>query len=247
MGFTDHAVTGGTGHPFARKDCLLSAGGHLLLLILGLITFSGSTVVMPMGDGSVAVSMISLDSGAQSSLSPDVRPPEELPAEVPLEQPEDHPPEDVVEQPEEMPEEAVEQPLEVVETPDEIPAEIQETPEEHPAENPPRDEQPSTSTYASLTGSGTAGAGMPGPGTYESRVFNAVRRGFRTSVEPEESYRIILTVHPDGTRSVEIVRTSGILAFDRAVENALSLAQIPPMPPGRDNPVVLNIEFLGPE
>jgi len=247
MEFTDHIVSGKTGHQFERKDCLLSAGGHALLLILGLVTFSGGAVVMPMGDGSVAVSMVSMDSGAQSSLSPDVRPPEELPAEVPVEQPEDNPPEDVVEQPEEIPEEAVEQPSEVVETPDGIPEEIQDATEEHQAESTAQGDQQSTSTFASLSGSGTAGAGMPGPGTYESRVFNAVRRGFRTSVEPDESYRIILTVHPDGTRSVEIVRTSGILAFDRAVENALSLAQIPPMPPGRDDPVVLNIEFLGPE
>jgi len=229
----------------------------VLLVILGLITFSGTAAVMPMGDGSISVSMISLDSEAQSSLSPDVRPPEELPAEIQVEQPEELPeevveqpeelPEEVVEQPEELPEEIVEQPQETIEVPEEIPEDVQETPEEHPAENPPQEVQPSASSYATLTGSGTAGAGMPGPGTYESRVFNAVRRGFRTSVEPEESYRIILTVHPDGTRSVEIVRTSGILAFDRAVENALSLAQIPPMPPGRDDPVVLNIEFLGPE
>jgi outer membrane biosynthesis protein TonB len=246
MNFTDHPSTETSRRLFDRWDCLFSTGGHVILVILGLITFSGTAAVMPMGDGSISVSMISLDSGAQSSLSPDVRPPEELQAEIPVEQPEELP-EEVVEQPEELPEEIIEQPLEAVEVPEQIPEDVQETPEEHPAENPPQEVQPSASSYATLTGSGTAGAGMPGPGTYESRVFNAVRRGFRTSVEPEESYRIILTVHPDGTRSVEVVRTSGILAFDRAVENALSLAQIPPMPPGRDNPVVLNIEFLGPE
>lgn len=217
----------------------------MLLVVLGLITFSGTASVMPMGDGSISVSMISLDSGAQPSLSPDVRPPEELPAETPLEQPEELP-EEVVESPEEIPEEIPELPLETVEmNPEEIPEEV--TPEEHPEENPPGDEQTPTSSYATLSGSGAAGSGMPGPGTYESRVFNAVRRGFRTSVQPDESYRIILTVLPDGSHSVETVRTSGVLAFDRAVENALALAQIPPMPPGRTSPAVIQIEFLGPE
>ena len=101
--------------------------------------------------------------------------------------------------------------------------------------------------FASVTGEGSAGAGAPGPGTYESRVFNAVRREYRTSVEPERSYRIILTVDPDGTTTIEVVRKSGTSAFDRAVENALTMAQIPPMPPGRSNPAVINIEFIGPE
>jgi outer membrane biosynthesis protein TonB len=242
MSFTEHSLTETHGRLPGRRDCLLSAGGHALLLFLGLITFSGSAALIPMGDGSISVSMISLDSGSQSSLSPDVRPPEELPAEVPLEQPEEAQ-EEVMEQPEEVPDEAVEQPLEAVEVPDELPVEVQDASDE----NPPQEVQSSASTYASLSGSGTAGAGVPGPGTYESRVFNAVRRGFRTSVAPDQSYRIILTIHPDGTRSVEVVRTSGILAFDRAVENALELAQIPPMPPGRNSPVELSIEFLGPE
>jgi outer membrane biosynthesis protein TonB len=246
MKFTDHLAAVAPRRLLSRRDCLLSAGGHVLLLVLGLITLSGSASLMPMGDGSISVSMISLDSGAQSSLSPDVRPPSELPAEVALEHPEEAP-EEVVEQPEELPEETVEQPLEAVEVPNEFPDETQESPEENPVENPPQEVQSSASTYASLSGSGTAGAGVPGPGTYESRVFNAVRRGFRTSVTPDRSYRIVLTVHPDGTRSVEVVRTSGILAFDRAVENALTLAQIPPMPPGRNSPVELSIEFLGPE
>jgi len=218
----------------------------VLLVILGLISFGGGSPVVPMGDGAVAVSMISLDPQSTTRLSPDIRPPEEMPEEAV--QPPEEMPEEVVEQPEEIPEEVVAPPEEIPEeVPEENPVESVEPPIETPAENPPQEVQSSAPEYATLSGSGTAGAGMPGPGTYESRVFNAIRRGFRTSVEPDRSYRIVLTILPDGTREVQTVRTSGITAFDRAVENALELAQIPPMPPGRDDPVVIQIEFLGPE
>ncbi len=122
-----------------------------------------------------------------------------------------------------------------------IPDPVEEIPEEHPQD------PVETSEFVSVSGEGAAGSGAPGPGTYESRVFNAIRRGYRTSVKPERSYLVILTVNPDGTSEIEVVRTSGTSAFDRAVESALSRAQIPPMPPGRNIPAVINIEFLGPE
>jgi len=75
--------------------------------------------------------------------------------------------------------------------------------------------------------------------------FSAIRRNFRTSVQPQQSFRIELTVSPDGTVSVDTLRQSGVDAFDRAVEHALAVASIPPFPQGRTSPAVLRIEFLG--
>ena len=234
--FTDHGPLRGGEKKVVRRDYLFSAGGHVLLVILGLITFSGVAASLPKGDDAISVTMVTMDPESPVRTEPEdvpeeVLPPEETPEEVPV-------------QPEETPEEV---PVQPEETPEDVPEETPVQPEETPVENPPVEVQPANSNFASLTGSGTAGAGVPGPGTYESRVFNAVRRGFRTSVEPDRSYRIVLTVNRDGSTSVEVVRDSGTSAFDRAVENALTLAQIPPMPPGRTNPVVLNIEFFGPE
>jgi len=243
--FTDHGPVRGGEKKVVRRDYLFSAGGHVLLVILGLISFSGGAAVMPMGDGAISVTMVNLGPEAPVMVQSEV-----VPEEVPV-QPEEVPevvPEEVPVQPEEVPEEVPEEaPVQPEEVPEEAPEETPVQPEEVPEENPPVEAQPATSTYASLTGSGTAGAGVPGPGTYESRVFSAIRRGFRTSVEPDRSYRIVFTVNRDGSTSVEVVRSSGTSAFDRAVENALALAQIPPMPPGRTTPVNLNIEFFGPE
>jgi TonB family protein len=94
---------------------------------------------------------------------------------------------------------------------------------------------------------GEAGSGAPGPASYEGRVFSAIRRNFRTSVNPSQSYRISFTVNTDGTHTYEVIRTSGDSGFDRAVTHALNSASIPPIPPGRTSPVNLQIEFFGPE
>jgi len=139
-----------------------------------------------------------------------------------------NPPEEQVEQ---MPEEQVEQ----------VPEEqVAQVPEE-------QDEQPAAQGYSAVPSQGAPGAGAPGPATYEGRVFAAIRRNFRTSVQPSQSYRIEMTVSPDGTVDVLTIRTSGVDAFDRAVQTALSMAQMPPFPPGRTSPAVIRIEFLGPD
>ncbi|MGM0628523.1 MAG: TonB family protein, partial [Candidatus Fermentibacterota bacterium] len=57
----------------------------------------------------------------------------------------------------------------------------------------------------------------------------------------------VFTVNPDGTTRWEAVRTSGTPAFDRAVEHALAMANVPPPPPGRTGPTEVRIEFLGPQ
>jgi TonB family protein len=113
--------------------------------------------------------------------------------------------------------------------------------------NPGMETPPSAQSYSSVTSTGEAGTGSPGPATYEGRVFAAIRRNFRTSVEPQQSYRIEFTVSPDGTTDIETIRRSGVDAFDRAVEHALAVASIPPFPQGRTSPAVLRIEFLGTE
>ena len=132
-------------------------------------------------------------------------------------------------------------------TSDQVEEVVEVQPEHENHEESEAQDSMEASEFVSVSGEGEAGSGAPGPGTYESRVFNAVRRGYRTSVEPDRSYRVILTVNPDGTSEIEVVRKSGTSAFDRAVESALSRAQIPPMPPGRNAPAIINIEFLGPE
>jgi len=245
--FTDRPSpdTGKDQGPVGRKDYLFSFGGHALLLVLGLVTFSSRPVTPMGGDNVVSVRMVTLSTQPAADIQESVTPqidPEEIPEEQVEEAPEEIPEETLVQPPdeqvEEVPEEIPEETL--VQPPDE---QLEELPEEIPEE-----ENPPAAEYASVSGAGsTAGSGVPGPGTYESRVFNAIRRNFRTSVEPERSYRIVYTVQPDGSVSVEVVRDSGTSAFDRAVENALSMAQIPPMPPGRSSPVVLSIEFLAPE
>ncbi len=237
MKFTDTQTQDTNSYSPRRLDYMLVGAGHLIILAIGLITFSSSAQTPTGGDDAIMVTMVTAASAEDISPA-EITVPVEIPEEatgvqVSIE-------EEVIEEPEieEHPEDPVEENPEV--TPQETPAE--ENPEEIIEETHAVEEG-----FASVTGEGSAGSGAPGPGTYESRVFNAVRREYRTSVEPQRSYRIILTVDPDGTTTVEVIRKSGTSAFDRAVENALSMAQIPPMPPGRSNPAVINIEFIGPE
>ena len=237
MKFTDTEDYGSNRYSPRRLDYILAGAGHLIILVIGLITFSSSAQTPTGGDDAIMVTMVSAASAEEVSPA-EITAPVEIPDEatsvqVPLEVLVE---EEVIEEPEieEHPQDPVE------ENPEEI--DLQEIPEEIPEETPAIEEG-----FASVSGEGSAGAGAPGPGTYESRVFNAVRREYRTSVEPEQSYRIILTVDLDGTTSIEVIRKSGTSAFDRAVENALIMAQIPPMPPGRSNSAVINIEFIGAE
>ena len=237
MKFTDTKKQDSSRYSLRRLDYILAGAGHLLILVIGLITFSSGAQTLAGGDDAIMVTMVSAASAEEVSpaeITGPVEIPEEeievlVPAEIPA-------PEEIIEEAEV--EEHPENPVE--ENPEEIPEEI---PEVNPAEETNTVEE----GFASVTGEGSTGSGAPGPGTYESRVFNAVRREYRTSVEPERSYRIILTVDPDGTTTIEVIRKSGTSAFDRAVENALSMAQIPPMPPGRSSPAVINIEFIGAE
>jgi TonB family protein len=120
------------------------------------------------------------------------------------------------------------------------PAEVEPVEETHQTTEP-------AGQFVTVGSSGEAGAGAPGPASYEGRVFAAIRRNFVTSTDPPNTYRIHFTVNIDGTYRYEVVRQSGNPAFDRAVEHALETANIPPMPPGRTTPVRLSIEFLGPE
>jgi len=240
--FTDTDKRGSSRYSIRRLDYILAGAGHLLILVIGLITFSGSAQMPAGGDDAIMVRMVTAASAEE--ISPvEVTSPAEIQEEpthnlIPVEEP------DEVEIIEELiMEEHPENPIE--ENPEEIDQQV--IPEEIHEENPTEETPAVEEGFASVTGEGSAGVGAPGPGTYESRVFNAVRREYRTSVEPERSYRIILTVDPDGITHIEVIRKSGTSAFDRAVENALAMAQIPPMPPGRSNPAVINIEFIGPE
>lgn len=242
MKFTDTEKQSSNRYSPRRLDYIIAGAGHLLILVIGLITFSSSAQTLAGGDDAVMVRMVTAASAEEIS-------PAEVTSPAEIQEEATH---NLI--PDEVPDEAeIIEELIVEERPDnpveENPEEIdhQEIPEEIPEENPTEETPDVDESFASVSGEGSAGAGAPGPGTYESRVFNAVRREYRTSVEPDRSYRIILTIDPDGTANVEVIRKSGTSAFDRAVENALAMAQIPPMPPGRRNPAVINIEFIGPE
>jgi len=213
----------------SRNDFYLSAGMHtavfLVLVLAGLIV--GGRETMPMGGGEfVSVEMIVLDTGEN--------PVDEVPAQ-----------EDPVEPVEEVQEE-------VTEVVEELPVE-EEQPVQDETEVPERTEEvqeetaSATDNFMGVGSEGEAGSEAPGPASYEGRVFSAIRRNFRTSVNPSQSYRISFTVNTDGTHSYEVVRTSGDNGFDRAVTHALNSASIPPIPPGRTSPVNLQIEFFGPD
>ncbi|MCK5786779.1 MAG: TonB C-terminal domain-containing protein [Candidatus Sabulitectum sp.] len=212
-----------------KGDFYMSAGIHgsilLLLLLIGFI--AGSRDVIPMGGGEfVSVEMIVLDTGDIPAEAEFI--PEEIPVEI----------EEVQEEITEVIEESVEsEVVEVVEVQEETEAvEVQEevTPQQ-------------STEFIGVGSEGEAGSGAPGPASYEGRVFSAIRRNFRTSVNPTQSYRISFTVNLDGSHSHEILRTSGDNGFDRAVTHALNSASIPPIPPGRTSPVNMQIEFFGPE
>jgi len=110
-----------------------------------------------------------------------------------------------------------------------------------------QEEVPATEEFIGVGSQGEAGSGAPGPASYEGRVFSAIRRNFRTSVTPAQSFRIEFTVNLDGSTSYSTIRNSGDSSFDRAVTHAINSANIPPVPPGRSEAVQLSIEFFGPD
>jgi outer membrane biosynthesis protein TonB len=215
-----------------RKGLIASGAAHLILILLALLVSERKSTPMYLGGSVVTVEMITL-------APPDVAVSEAVVEETHV---------------------IVEEITEVVETVEETPIDenpVEETPiQENPIEENPIEENPVEETavnpiqspeFITVGSDGEAGSGAPGPATYEARVFNAIRRNFRTSVQPGQSYRIRFVVNVDGTVDWETLRQSGEPAFDRAVEHAIIMASIPPVPPGRTGPAVLNIEFFGPE
>ncbi|MCD6589092.1 MAG: hypothetical protein J7K88_11140, partial [Candidatus Fermentibacteraceae bacterium] len=90
-----------------------------------------------------------------------------------------------------------------VEPVEEVQEEITEVQEE--TEVPEHTEQvqeetapPVNQEFMGMGSDGEAGSGAPGPASYEGRVFSAIRRNFRTSVDPSQSYRISFTVNTNG-------------------------------------------------
>lgn len=219
-----------------RRDLVISAGIHggiiLLFLIAGLF-FSGERTV-PMGGGEyVTVEMIVLEQG-----------------DAPVDQIEEavDPVEEVQEEVQEEVHEVIEEQVDPVEEQLEVQEEIEEAvdPVEEVQEEV-HEETLQSQDFIGIGSQGEAGSGAPGPASYEGRVFSAIRRNFRTSVNPQQSYRIHFTVNLDGSTSYQVVRNSGDNSFDRAVTHAINSANIPPVPPGRTAPVQLNIEFFGPD
>ncbi len=218
--------------PQHKKSFYFSLAVHsgilLTLILFGVIASKNNSI--PTGGGEfVSVEMIVLDTGEA--------PTETIPEEV-IEV--EEVPEEVIEVIDDSPEEVEE----IVETtPEEVG--VEETPEETEVVEEVQESQ--TSDFIGVGSTGEAGTGAPGPASYEGRVFSAIRRNFRTSVNPNHSYQISFTVNLDGTHSFEILRNSGDSSFDRAVTHALNSANIPPVPPERTSPVNLNIEFFGPD
>jgi len=217
--------------PGSRNDFYLSAGMHiavfLVLVLAGLI--AGGREAVPMGGGEfVSVEMIVLDTGEN--------PVDEVPVQQDTVDPVEEVEEEVTEVVEELP---VEEELPVQEE-TEVPERIEEEVQEETV-------SAATDDFMGVGSEGEAGSGAPGPASYEGRVFSAIRRNFRTSINPAQSYRITFTVNTDGTHSYEVIRTSGDSGFDRAVTHALNSASIPPIPPERTSPANLQIEFFGPE
>ncbi|MCK5133379.1 MAG: TonB C-terminal domain-containing protein [Candidatus Sabulitectum sp.] len=218
-------------HSHGKSDFYMSAGIHsgilLLLILVGLI--AGSKETIPMGGGEyVSVEMIVLETGDSpaETVQEDITPATE----------------EVQEEVIEVIEESVESEIEVEEVQeaeDVVSEQVEEVQEETTS--------PQSTDFIGVGSEGEAGSGAPGPASYEGRVFSAIRRNFRTSVNPSQSYRISFTVNPDGSHFHEVVRTSGDNGFDRAVTHALNSASIPPIPPGRTSPVNLQIEFFGPD
>lgn len=214
-----------------RRDFLISAGIHggiLLFLVIAGVIFSKRSTIPTGGGEFVSVEMIVLDHVDSSA--------EAVEETVPVEEIEE-----AVEV-EEVIEEQVEEVVETVEIEETTPVEeIEEVQEEV------QEEIPQTEEFIGVGAQGEAGSGAPGPASYEGRVFSAIRRNFRTSVTPSQSYRIEFTVNLDGSTSYSTIRNSGDAGFDRAVTHAINSANIPPVPPGRSEPVKLSIEFFGPD
>jgi len=221
----------------SRRSLIISAAGHAgAILVAVLITASGSPSI-PMGGDAVWVNVVTLDDGP-SQLEPDAG-----------SQAEDQAVQtgDAVQDVIESPEDAV-----VSDSTEAVDAAQPDSSAANPVDDVRQDSvetggtpRAGSQSFSSVSSSGEAGTGAPGPATYEGRVFAAIRRNFRTSVQPGQSYQIELTVEPDGSVRVDTIRTSGTDAFDRAVEHALTSASIPPFPQGRTSPAVLRIEFLG--
>ena len=217
--------------PQNKKSFYFSLAVHsgilLTLILYGVLANRNNTI--PTGGGEfVSVEMIVLDTGEAAS--------ETIPEEI---QVVEEIPEEVIEVIDELPEE-IEEIVEVI--PEEV---VNDTPEETEVVEEVQETQ--SSDFIGVGSTGEAGTGAPGPASYEGRVFSAIRRNFRTSVNPNQSYRISFTVNLDGTHSFEVLRNSGDSSFDRAVTHALNSANIPPIPPGRTSPVNLDIEFFGPD
>ncbi|HOA04249.1 MAG TPA: TonB C-terminal domain-containing protein [Candidatus Fermentibacter daniensis] len=232
-----------------RSSLLISSAGHAAVILLALLMqgFSGSTPPLGGGDA-VMVEMVTLGTPGPPPVRPDVTDRVEPQAQVEPQDPVDEA-EDVVEEPvqtEDIESPVIEEPVRI-DPPVEDERDRQEEPVQPDRTQAERVDTPGSQGggYASVGGSGEAGGGAPGPATYEGRVFSAIRRNFRTSAVPQQSYRIEVTVRPDGSMLVDTLRKSGVDLFDRAVEHALAMAQMPPFPPGRTSPAVLRIEFLG--
>lgn len=214
-----------------RRDLAISAGIHggiILLFVIAGLFFTGDKPIPTGGGEYVTVEMIVLE-----------------PGDAPVEQVEEAVESvEVQEEVQEIIEEQV-QPAEVQEEIQEEVDPVEEVQEEQVAEV--QEEIPQAQDFIGVGSQGEAGSGAPGPASYEGRVFSAIRRNFRTSVNPQQSYRISFTVNPDGSTSYQVVRNSGDNSFDRAVTHAINSANIPPVPPGRTEPVQLSIEFFGPD
>lgn len=242
MKFTDKKASPETAG-LKGSNVIISVALHIIVIALGLIAFSGSAAQPMGGDEIISVDMVVL-SEAPVELNPThtadpvAEPPEEVVPDIqePVE------PATAVE---EVVEETIEEPPEITPEPEIHPEPPEETvqPEETPELAETELPEETSTGFATIEATGSAGGGVPGPGTYESRVFNAIRRGFRTSLKPEQTYRVIVTVSPSGVLSYETLRNSGVSGFDRAVRNALAIAQIPPNV--SRTVVTINIEFEG--
>lgn len=230
------------------RALLISSLGHAGVILILLLVQGFAGPGDPLGGGdAVMVTVVTVGEPgpaaeqAEESLPETVEPAsEDLPPELQEDQVEPVDPEDtapVEDATEDVPEDG--NPVHVANPPEDQ-IDGQEDTQAHQAET-----AGASSGYIAVDAAGEPGGGAPGPATYEGRVFSAIRRNFRTSAVPEQSYRIEITVGPDGSMEVETLRTSGVDVFDRAVEHALAMAQMPPFPPGRTSPAVLRIEFLG--
>ncbi len=231
-----------------RSSLLISSAGHAAVILLALLMQGSSGGASPLGGGdAVMVEMVTLGTPGPPPVRPDVTDRVEPQVQVEPQDPVDEAL-DVVEepvQPEDIESPVVEEPVQIDRPLEEDRDRPEEPVQPHDAQAERVETPVSQGGYASVGGSGEAGGGAPGPATYEGRVFSAIRRNFRTSAVPQQSYRIEVTVRPDGSMSVDTLRKSGVDLFDRAVEHALAMAQMPPFPPGRTSPAVLRIEFLG--